>query len=235
MWRLYPTHCQIPIASQHDLSILAATDLLTALGGNIPSSATAKAKHVNTIRQLTSILTNQPATRMDEPTQRVDGPAARVAESPPPRVATTSNNTTSPTAIRQLPLIHQRQTRSNNPFQILADDDDKDDMTVVASNCSPRSPLPNLRHIYLPASPPKRQLTSQQKRRLAIQPAIPLTLPNNMPTPAPTGPPNFIHDIRPTPSFNAGPKPHLLCHQLPIVEDDKERKDYPTSQPTTTP
>ena len=51
MWRLYPTHCQIPIASQHDLSILAATDLLTALGGNIPSSATAKAKHVNAIRQ----------------------------------------------------------------------------------------------------------------------------------------------------------------------------------------
>ncbi len=34
-WLLYPTHCQIPIASQHDLSILAATDLLTALGGNI--------------------------------------------------------------------------------------------------------------------------------------------------------------------------------------------------------
>jgi hypothetical protein len=107
MWRLYPTHCQIPIASQHDLSILAATDLLTALGGTLPTSATAKAKHVNAIRQLTSILTNQPATRMDEPAQRADGPAPRVAESPPPRVATTSNNIMSTTTIRQLPLIHQ--------------------------------------------------------------------------------------------------------------------------------
>jgi hypothetical protein len=48
-WRLYPTHCQIPIALQHDLSILAAADLLTALGGTIPKSATAKAKHVNAI------------------------------------------------------------------------------------------------------------------------------------------------------------------------------------------
>jgi hypothetical protein len=107
-WRLYLTHCQIPIASQHDLSILAATDLLTALGGTLSTSATAKAKHVNAIRQLTSILTNQPATRMDEPAQRVDGPAPRVVESPPPRVATTSNNITSLTTIQKLPLIHQR-------------------------------------------------------------------------------------------------------------------------------
>jgi hypothetical protein len=142
MWHLYPTHCQIPIALQHDLSILAAADLLMALGGTIPKSSTAKAKHVNAVRQLTSILTNQPATRIDETAQRVDGPALRVAENSPPRVATTSNNITSPTTIRQLPLIHQRQTRSKNPFQILADNDDDDDMTVVASNCSPRSPLP---------------------------------------------------------------------------------------------
>ena len=78
-------------------------------------------------------------------------------------------------------------------------------------------------------------LQANQKRRLAIQPASPLTLPNNMPTLAPTGPPNFIHDIPPTPSFNASPKPHLLHHQLPIVEDDEEREDYPTSRPTTTP
>jgi hypothetical protein len=78
-WRLYPIHCQIPIASQHDLSILAATDLLTVLGETLPTSATAKAKHINAIQQLTSILTNQLATRMDEPAQRVDGPAPRVA------------------------------------------------------------------------------------------------------------------------------------------------------------
>jgi hypothetical protein len=130
-WRLYPTHCQIPIALQHDLFILAAADLLTALGGTILKSATAKAKHVNAIQQLTSILTNQPAMQMDETAQRVDGPAPRVAENPPPRVATTSNNITSPTTIRQLPIIHQQQTCSNNSFQILANNNDDDDMTVV--------------------------------------------------------------------------------------------------------
>ncbi len=48
-WCLYPTHCQIPIALQHDLSILAGANLLTVLGGTIPKSATAKAKHVNAI------------------------------------------------------------------------------------------------------------------------------------------------------------------------------------------
>jgi hypothetical protein len=168
---------------------------------------------------------------MDEPAQRVDGPAPRVAESPPPRVATTSNNITSPTTIRQLPLIHQRQTRSNNPFRILAYDDDDKDMTVVASNCSPRSPLPNLNPIDLPVTPPKRRLAIQPKRR----PAIPLTIPTNTPTLVPAGPLTFIHGLRPTPSNNAGHKTHPVRHQLPIVEDDYEHEEYLTSRPTTAP
>ncbi len=173
---------------------------------------------------------------MDKTAQRVDGPAPRVAENPPPRVATTSNNITSPTTIRQLPLIHQRQTCSNNPFQILADNDDDDDMTVVTSNCSPHSPLPNLHPFNLPVAPPKHQLASQPKRQLTIQPAIPLTIPTNMSTPAPTGQPTFIHDLRPTPSNNDGHKTHpAMRHQILIVKDDDEHKEYPTSCPTTTP
>ncbi len=181
-------------------------------------------------------MTNQPATQMDETAQRVDGPAPRVAENPPPRVATTSNNITSPTTIRQLPLIHQRQTCSNNPFQILADNNDDNDMTVVASSCSPHSPLPNLHPFNLTVAPPKHQIASQPKHQLKIQPAIPLTIPTNMPTPAPTGQPTFIHDLRPTPSNNAGPQTHpAVRHQLPIFEDGNERKEYPTSRPTTTP
>ncbi len=109
-------------------------------------------------------------------------------------------------------------------------------MTVVASNCSPRSPLPNLHPFNQPVAPPKHQIASQPKRQLTIQPAIPLTIPTNMPTPAPTRPPTFIHDLRPTPSNNAGHKTHpAVRHQLPIVKDDDERKEYPTSRPTTTP
>jgi hypothetical protein len=126
--------------------------------------------------------------------------------------------------------------RSNNPFQILANNNDDDDMTVVASNCSPCSPLPNLHPIDLPVTPLKRQLSSQPKRQRTIQPAIPLTIPTNMPTPAPTGLPTFIHDLRPTTSNNAGHKTHpAVRHQLPIIKDNNEREEYPTSCPTTTP
>ncbi len=122
--------------------------------------------------------------------------------------------------------------RSNNPFQILADDDDDNDMTDVASNCSPRSPLPNLNPINLPVTPPKRRLAIQPKRR----PAISLTIPTNTPTPAPTGPPTYIHDLWPTPSNSAGHKTQTIRHQLPIVGDNNEREEeYPTSQPTTAP
>ncbi len=109
-------------------------------------------------------------------------------------------------------------------------------MTVVTSNCSPRSPLPNLHPFDLPVAPQKHQLASQTKRQLTIQPAIPLTIPTNMPTPAPTGQPTLIHDLWPTPSNNADYKTHpAVRHQLPIVEDDDEHKEYPTSCPTTTP
>ncbi len=104
-------------------------------------------------------------------------------------------------------------------------------MTVVASNCSPRSPLPNLNPIHLPVTPPKRRLAIQPKRR----PAIPLTIPTNTPTPAPNGPPTFIHDLRPTPSNNASHKTQTVRHQLPIVEEDDEHEEYPTSWPTTAP
>jgi hypothetical protein len=38
-WHLYPTHCQILVTStsQHDLSIVAAADILKALGNTVPT------------------------------------------------------------------------------------------------------------------------------------------------------------------------------------------------------
>ncbi len=72
-----------------------------------------------------------------------------------PGVATTPNNMTSPNVNCQLPLIHQQQTQSNNPFQILTEDDDDNDGTVVARNCSPWAPpptcLPSTPSITIPA------------------------------------------------------------------------------------
>jgi hypothetical protein len=227
-WRLYPTHCQIPIASQHDLSILAATDLLKAFGGMIPTSAADKAKHVSVVQQLTKILTNQPTTRTDVPSQRVDGPAPRVA--PPPRVATTSNNTTSPTTVQTIPLVHQRQTRNNNPFQILTDNDDDDndddDRTVVASNRSTDS----RDSVRCPTMHP----ISRPTRQRLIHP--PVTLPiSTKPAPSPTVPQSIVHDIRPTPLSYTVPTPIMLRHELPIVEDDEERNGGVRKQPTTPP
>jgi hypothetical protein len=109
--------------------------------------------------------------------QLASAPSQRVAATPPLRVATTSNNTTAPNVIRQMPLVHQRYIRNNNTFHLLANDDD-DDNTVVASNCSPRSPRPNLQPIDLPlvlkARQPEIQLASQPT---SVQPSTPSKTP----------------------------------------------------------
>jgi hypothetical protein len=55
-WHLYPTHCQILVASQHDLSKAATEDLLASLGGTVPASTNDKIKYIRAIQQLTAIM-----------------------------------------------------------------------------------------------------------------------------------------------------------------------------------
>jgi hypothetical protein len=192
-WHLYPSHCQVPTILENNITILAAGDLLQLLGCTIPTTATAKLKHLDAICRLTTIMSSLLDTPPPpNPTSPRVVPATppRVLVAAPPRVATTSNNIMAPNTIRQLPIIHQRLTRHNNPFQILSDNDKDDDddtviasnysprtplttqcprtVTVVASNCSPRSPLPSLHPFDLPLAPPKNQLASQPKRQLTI-------------------------------------------------------------------
>jgi hypothetical protein len=93
---------------------------------------------------------------MDAPTTRVVEPCPRVVTTPPPRVATTSNNSTTPNAIRQMPLIHQCQTCNYNLFHILSNNDDNDD-TVGARNFSPSAPPTILPSSISPVNPPMRQ------------------------------------------------------------------------------
>jgi hypothetical protein len=98
-------------------------------------------------------------------------------------------------------------SRNNNPFQILPPDDN-DDVTVVASNCSPRVPLPNLPTSDLPGNPPARR----RMRQLANQPTNPpptlqsssplttsppraLASPSIIPAITPTTPHAHIHDL----------------------------------------
>jgi hypothetical protein len=181
-YRCLRFYIPIPVSSQHDLSISMAAKLITALGVAVPTTTTEKIKHIKAIQDLAAILAGQqtpeeptmrtgthaPRVRTGTLTPRVVTPSPRVANAPPPRMATTSNNITAPNVIRNMPLVHERHTCHNNPFNILTNDDDDDD-TVVASNCSPHSPPPSLPPSDLPA----RQPTNSPMRQLAIQPTSP--------------------------------------------------------------
>jgi hypothetical protein len=117
-WHFYPSHYQVPTISEHDITLLAAANLVQQLGCAIPTTTTAKLKHLNAICQLTTIMSGQPNAPPIDPT------SPRVVPATPPRVATTSNTITAPNTIRQLPIVHQCLTWHKTPFQILADDED---------------------------------------------------------------------------------------------------------------
>jgi hypothetical protein len=59
-WRLYPTHCQVPVASEDEKTLLAAADRFEQLGCTIPTMASTKLKHLAAIRQLSIIMPGQP-------------------------------------------------------------------------------------------------------------------------------------------------------------------------------
>ena len=209
-WRLYPIHSQVPMSPQHDLSIVAAINLLQAFGTTVPTSATAKRKYIQTIQDLMVIMTGQQATQLpnDLPDTRVGAADQRVGHATPPRVATTSNNIPAPNVIRQMLLIHQRHTRNINPFQILASNDDDNEDTEVASNCSPRLPPPSLPPSNNPWNPPARPLT----RRVANQPTNPpSTLRLSCPPEAPSLRVLAILSII---TANAPTAPHVRIHDL---------------------
>ncbi len=236
-WHLYPTHCQIPVTLQHDLSIATAADILQTLGGTVPTTTTAKIKHIRAIQKMTAIMAGQQAPAMP--------PAQRVVE-PTPRMATTSKNITAPNIIRNMPRIHQRQTCNNNPFHILADDDDNVD-TVMASNCTPRIPPPSLPTSDLHRNPSMhRPIRQPTKQPTSLPPTFQVGSPSITPPPrvlaipsivqaiTPMAPHTQIHDLR----LNTSRKPSKPpagnkqpTHSLPIVEPDDERNDATTKLP----
>ncbi len=175
----------------------------------MPTLTSEKLKHIGAIRQLTAIMAGQ-----QQQPQMTDAPTQRVATTSPPRVATTSNNITAPSVIRQMPLIHRCQTRSNNPFHLPADDDSNDD-TVVASNCSPCNPLLNLYPSDLPVNPPASQCARRLANQLANQP--PIISPSTNPPPHHRGcrasPLPFLpgHPLCLTPTSMTYDLPHLGC------------------------
>jgi hypothetical protein len=139
-WRLYPTHCHVPTAAEHDQTLHTTANLLEQLGHTVPRSASSKLRHICAICQLTNIMAGQDTTTPpNTASPRLETAAPpRVMVAAPTRVAVTSTNITAPNIIQRMPLVHQCHTRNNNPFQVIADDEDNDyDDTVVANNCSP--------------------------------------------------------------------------------------------------
>ena len=217
-WRLYPTHCQVPVLSEQDKTLLMANDFLRRIGEVIPTSAQDKITHLETIRRLSDIMSGRPDPLSPAlPAPRVgDAAPPRVATTAPPRVApiapprvtqptaprvaTTSNTITAPATLRRLPRIHQRVTRANNPFEVLADDDDDND-TIVHSNRSP------------PQAAPTRTVTA----------------PSSLPTPVLQlmSPPS-----RTTTSPSRTPRPHTVPLPPPPVQQHRS-PTFPSSAPTT--
>jgi hypothetical protein len=237
MWCRYPTHCQILVTSQHNLSIVVAADVLKALGNTVPTTMTETIRHIRVIQNLTAIMTGQQEAPEEPPSLRVVAPTARVVSAPPLRVAATSNNITAPNVIRTMPLVHQRHTCNNNPFNILANNYDNDD-TVVASNCNPRVPPPSLPPSDLQGNPKARQPTrppaNQSKsllptlytsHPLTTPPPRVLAIPTIIQAITPAAPHTHIHDLCP----NSTRKPSKMpvgtkkpTHSLPIVQPDDE-------------
>ena len=113
-FRLYPVHCRVPTTSEGDRIIAAAADLLEALKGKEPESATQQRQHVKILKQLTQIL-HKPTQGRQEP--RVDATPAPTGGAP-----SLSTNPTHPTTLRNTKRIHQRRTRNNNPYKPFLDE-----------------------------------------------------------------------------------------------------------------
>ncbi len=166
-------------------------------------------------------------------------PAQRVVE-PTPRMATTSNNITAPNIIRNMPCIHQRQTRNKNPFHILADNDDDVD-------CTPCIPPPSLPTSGLQGNPPMRHPIRQpMKQPTSLPPTFqagspPITppprllaLPSIVQAITPMAPHTQIHDLHSNTSRKPSKPPagnKQPTHSLPIVEPDDECNDTTTRLP----
>jgi hypothetical protein len=159
-------------------------------------------KHIAAIIQLSAIMSGipeAPSSPVDATMRVGTATPLRVAIVTPPRVATTSNTITTPSTVRRMPIIHQRVTRNNISFQILAntnDDNDDDDM-VVHSNCRPRAPRPDLLEPLLLTASPTPMPHPPIQHPGVFQKASPMLI--LMPTVGPLKdtPAVTIHDIRP--------------------------------------
>ena len=147
-YQIFPAHCAIPTISEGDLTIAAAADLMRELRATIPTTTQQKVRHAEALRDLTNILNNGRAPRVDQ-----QGPP-RVKTQSAPRVVTggSTADPTNPATLRTTKRVHQRKTRNNTP--------------ISATHDVPHSP-PTTRARAKPAapSPPRRTRSSTATRK----------------------------------------------------------------------
>jgi hypothetical protein len=115
-WRLYPTPCAAPSISHVERTLLEATDILTALGGTVPTSTRDSISRTQAIQQLCNILlpTLCPGTTTPEETPTLRELRARLTTAARPRVPEprVPIDNPSPRATRAMAC------RANNPFPV---------------------------------------------------------------------------------------------------------------------
>ena len=65
--KIYPEHCEVPTISESDKTLIAVSDLLTAMQATVPHTAKAKLQHAKALQNLTAIVENTP-TKREAPT-----------------------------------------------------------------------------------------------------------------------------------------------------------------------
>jgi len=121
-YKVYPAHCSPPTISEYDRTVLAADALLRQLHSITPLSAASKVKHAKIIEQLTAIITNKQAPRVE------DTGSPRVTRT------STSTNATSPRVIQNTRYVHQRRTRNNIPMPTVMEEIQPPIDTASSSN-----------------------------------------------------------------------------------------------------
>lgn len=129
--RFFPTYSKVPIVTSNDATRMAAQDLTQALLNGNPQTINLTPTHMQALRSISKMFEAATSTTPHDqvvPKKVTDsntnsGGPPRVGKNhvPPPRVGTPNNTTesnspTSPSKIWQIPLNHQRHTRSNTPM-----------------------------------------------------------------------------------------------------------------------
>ena len=98
---IYPEHCKVPTLLEVYKTLIAASDLLTAMKVAVPHTVKAKLSHAKALHNLTAIIKNTQDLR--------EAPTTTPTLSIP-------TDATSPRAIQKTPIIHQQRTRRNTPM-----------------------------------------------------------------------------------------------------------------------